>query len=75
MIKTLTKHGNSQALVLDRAILELMQLSDGGSVNLRLQGRQLVVEPVDDRAALQAVPELIAGIADRHQQAFENLAK
>lgn len=75
MIKTLTKHGNSQALILDRAILELMEVSEGSKVSLRLGGRRLVVEPVDDWAALAAVPDLIAGIADRHRQAFVNLAK
>ena len=26
MVKTLTKHGNSYALVIDRAILELLQM-------------------------------------------------
>jgi len=48
MIKKLTKHGNSSALVIDRAILELLKIDFDTSLELSTDGRRLIVEPAVD---------------------------
>lgn len=46
MIKKLVKYGNSTALVLDKAILELLNMSEGGSVKITTDGKSLILSPV-----------------------------
>ena len=45
MIKQLSKVGNSQALILDKPILELLGLEDNGQVQLTIQDGNLIVSP------------------------------
>jgi antitoxin component of MazEF toxin-antitoxin module len=45
MIKKLRKVGNSNALILDKPILELLGLEEGGQVQLTIQDGTLIVTP------------------------------
>ena len=45
MTKKLTRHGNSLALVIDRAILDLLHIDAKTSLELTTDGRCLVVAP------------------------------
>jgi len=45
MLKKLVKYGNSNALVLDKAILELMGLTEGDVVKLKINNDTLVITP------------------------------
>lgn len=51
MIKQLRKVGNSQALILDKPILELLGIKDRGSVQLTITNGSLVVTPVQPATA------------------------
>ncbi|MFN0051373.1 MAG: AbrB/MazE/SpoVT family DNA-binding domain-containing protein [Planctomycetales bacterium] len=51
MIKQLRKVGNSQALILDKPILELLGLKEKGRVQLSVTNGSLVVTPVQPTAA------------------------
>jgi antitoxin MazE len=60
MIKHLTKHGNSLALVIDRGVLDLLEIDADTPLSLTTDGKCLVVAPVRDakrretfRAALE----------------------
>lgn len=46
MLKKLAKYGNSTALVIDKAILEILEIEDGGVVKLQTDGRSLIITPV-----------------------------
>ncbi|MBI5725892.1 MAG: AbrB/MazE/SpoVT family DNA-binding domain-containing protein [Planctomycetes bacterium] len=48
MVKTLIKHGNSYALVLDRAILELLRATPDTPLELTTNGQTLMISPVRD---------------------------
>jgi antitoxin component of MazEF toxin-antitoxin module len=50
MIKQLRKVGNSNALILDKPILELLGLADDGRVQLTIRDGSLIVTPTDPRA-------------------------
>ncbi len=50
MIKRLTKHGNSLALVLDRGILDLLEIDKDTPLNITTDGKCLIVSPVHDAA-------------------------
>lgn len=46
MIKTLTSHGNSAALVIDKAILELLGISMSTPLKITTDGKSLIVSPL-----------------------------
>lgn len=50
MIKQLTRVGNSSALILDRALLELVGLEEGGEVRLTVHSGSILVTPVNPRS-------------------------
>lgn len=45
MVKKLTKHGNSLALVIDRPILDLLKIDPETLLDVSTDGRQLIVAP------------------------------
>ena len=47
MVKTLTKHGNSLALVIDKPILELLKIDADTPLEVTTDGRSLVISPSD----------------------------
>ena len=58
VIKKLRKVGNSNALLLDKAIMELMGLDEGGDVQLTVDNGSLIVTPANphpiDKKRLEA---------------------
>jgi len=46
MVKTLTKHGNSYALVIDKPILELLRVTPDTPFEILSDGQCLVLTPV-----------------------------
>jgi len=51
MLKKLAKYGNSTALVIDKAILELLNISEGDTVKLQTDGRSLIISPVHENSS------------------------
>lgn len=49
MIKRLRKVGNSNALILDRTIMELVGLEESGEVQLSVRDGSLVLTPANPR--------------------------
>ncbi len=49
MIKKLSKVGNSSALILDRALLELIGLEEGGEVQLTISNGSIIVTPANPK--------------------------
>jgi antitoxin MazE len=45
MVKTLTKHGNSYALIIDKPILELLHIQPDTPIDIRTDGDVLVLVP------------------------------
>ncbi|MBC7817042.1 MAG: hypothetical protein IAG10_09170 [Planctomycetaceae bacterium] len=62
MVKTIRKVGNSNALFLDKPILELLGLQEGGQVNLIVTNGSLIVTPV---AAKRVDPEKLQACLNR----------
>jgi antitoxin MazE len=48
MIKKLTKHGNSWALVIDKAVLELLKIDPETPLEIATDGQTLIVSPLRD---------------------------
>ena len=46
LTKTLVRHGNSLALVIDRPILDLLGIGEGSELSIRTDGNCLILTPV-----------------------------
>lgn len=49
MIKKLTKHGNSYALVIDRGIMDLLNINEKSALYVTTDGRSLIVSPANGK--------------------------
>jgi len=47
MIKKLTRHGNSLALVIDRPILDLLKIDSETQLDISTDGHRLIVAPAE----------------------------
>lgn len=76
MIKHLRKVGNSNALILDKPILELLGLEEGGQVQLIVQDGNLIVTPAQPK---QVDPVLFSEKLDelikKRQKVLRRLAR
>jgi antitoxin MazE len=48
MVKRLTKHGNSLALVIDRGVLDLLDIDTDTPLSVTTDGNCLIITPVRD---------------------------
>jgi antitoxin MazE len=72
MIKKLSKHGNSLALVIDRPILELLKIDEETSLNVSTDGQTLIVSPVGDQKRRK---KFEAALADTNKRFAKTLRK
>jgi antitoxin MazE len=75
MVKKLTKHGNSLALVIDRPILDLLKIDPETPLEVTTDGKQLIVAPAKPsprRKKFEAAQELAH---KRYEKAFRKLAE
>ena len=75
MTKTLIEVGNGLALVIDPSLLELLHLDKNTPLFLRVEGRSLIVEPVDTAARAQRVRAAAEGAMKAHDATLRKLAK
>ncbi len=75
MVKFLTKVGNSQAIVIDKAILSLLQISSETPLEITTDGKNLVISPVSDPDRVKEVTRAYKTVKKRFPKALKNLAK
>jgi len=75
MIKHLTVHGNSLALVIDKAILKLLKMNPESPVEIVTDGKSLIVSPVPDAKRHQRVKMALAKVNKRHGKTLRKLAE
>ncbi len=75
MIKTLTKHGNSYAMVIDKPILELLRATPQTPFQIISDGRSLVLTPVRKTRQEKKFEQAVAMIHKRFGRAMKKLAE
>ena len=75
MIKTLTKHGNSYALVIDKPILDLLKIRPDTPLTISTDGKKLLVSPEveDDDIGDEQFQEILDKINRRYANVFKQL--
>lgn len=75
MVKNLTKHGNSYALVIDKPILELLRVSPETPFEIATDGQCLVLAPIRDPAEEKKFQDALAMVHKRFGRAMKRLAE
>jgi antitoxin component of MazEF toxin-antitoxin module len=75
MIKKLTKHGNSLALVIDRPVLDLLKIDHDTPLDISTDGELLVVAPVRDAKRRKKFEAALESANRRYGRALKRLAK
>ena len=74
MVKTLTKHGNSYALVIDKPIMDLLHIQPETQLDISTDGKSLLVRPVDT-ARQEKFQKVVDKTFETYHEAFKKLAE
>lgn len=75
MIKTLTKHGNSLALVIDKPVLDLLKIEADTPLEITTDGSSLTIRPATKPARKARVAAAVDRANTRYAKALKKLAE
>lgn len=75
LVKTLTRHGNSLALVLDKPILEMLGIGPETPLQISTDGHRLIIVPKREPLSEEAFKAALRGVNDEFGDVLKNLAK
>lgn len=74
-VKKLTRQGNSAALIVDRALLELLGIDSDTELKVTVEGRRLIVEPLSDKERAERFKKVMEKTGRKNADLFRRLAK
>ena len=75
MTKKLIHHGNSAALVLDKAILDLLKVKMDTPLEITTDGRNIIISPQNVEGAESSLLEALQRINSKHGSVLKRLAE
>jgi antitoxin component of MazEF toxin-antitoxin module len=75
MNKRLTRTGNSLALVLDKPLLDKLQIDADTELEVSTDGRVIVVAPVRSKARARKLKRTVEAAHERYEGVFRRLAE
>jgi len=80
MNKKLVQHGNSKALILDKPILKLLNIDDETILEIKIEGKSLVITPTKKKKKRKKLTkkqfeEAYEEIDEKYEEAFKKLAE
>ncbi len=75
MVKYLASHGNSAARIIDKPIMELLNIDMRTSLEITTDGKNLIVSPAPGPARAKKFKAAMARVMARHGKTFAKLAK
>ena len=69
-IKKLIQHGNSSALIIEKPILEMLNITPETSLDIKTDGHSLIITPI-----AADVSKSLANVNRRHGKTLKRLAK
>jgi antitoxin MazE len=74
MIKKLTRHGNSLALVLDKGVIELLNIDADTLLEISTDGSLLLITPVRDEKRRRQFNDALEKTNARYSRTLKRLA-
>jgi antitoxin component of MazEF toxin-antitoxin module len=75
MIKTLTRHGDSLALVIEKPVLNLLEADAETRFEVTTDGQVLILSPIKDRSHAGAFQAALDKVNARYPKALKRLAE
>ena len=75
MVKKLQKHGNSQALVIEKPLLDALGIDTETPLQVTISGNSLVITPTNVGLGPEAVAASIKKLRPKYGQMLEHLAE
>lgn len=75
MIKKLTKHGNSWALVIDKPVLDLLRIDPETPLEISTDGQALLVTPAKSGERKERFRAALEGTNRKYGRALKRLAE
>lgn len=75
LIKTLTAHGNSAALIIDKPILELLGITMETPLQITTDGKSLVISPLREAEREEKFRKILQSVNARHEATLKKLAE
>jgi antitoxin component of MazEF toxin-antitoxin module len=75
MVKKLTQHGNSLALILDRPILDLIKVDADTPLDISTDGQRLIISPIRSVLSDKALKAALAHVNRKHGRTLKRLAE
>lgn len=75
MIKTLSKHGNSRALVIEKPIMDALGITEDTPLQVTVSGQSLIVTRADVGIGAERVREHTRKIRRRYGKMLQRLAE
>jgi antitoxin MazE len=74
MLKKLTRHGNSLALVIDKSVLELLNIDEKTPLDISTDGNLLLISPVRDENRRLQFQEALDKVNSKYGRMLKRLA-
>lgn len=75
MLKKLTRHGNSLALVIDKGVLDLLNIDDQTPLEITTDGSILLISPVRDEKRRSQFKEAAGRVNAKYGRVLKRLAE
>jgi hypothetical protein len=75
MIKSLTKHGNSMALIIEKPILDLLGAGPETQFQITTDGRSLNLMPLGEKNSETKFKEAVAFVTENYANTLKKLAE
>ncbi|HEY9719175.1 MAG TPA: AbrB/MazE/SpoVT family DNA-binding domain-containing protein [Trichormus sp.] len=75
MIKNLIKHGNSHALVIDKAVMDLLHIEADTPLEVTTDGENLLIRPIRDKKSQKRISDSLAKFDGKYAAVFKKLAE
>ncbi|BCA56612.1 AbrB family transcriptional regulator [Nitrospira sp. KM1] len=74
MIKTLQKHGNSMALVIEKPMMEALGIQEDTPLQITLSGNALVITPANVGVGPEHMKQILKDLRKRYGPMLKRLA-
>ncbi len=74
MIKKLTRHGNSMALVIEKGVLDLLDIDDKTPLDISTDGKILLISPVRDEKRRRRFEAALEKVNKKYGRTLKRLA-
>ena len=74
MIKKLTRHGNSMALIIDKSILRILNINEDTPLEVTTDGESLGILPIRDKKRQAKFKKALQKVNKKHKKALKAMA-